>query len=128
MREIRARAVIIFVLMPLFLFFVETCPAFDQAYEKAPEKLQAALIIKILAMSKEINTGEPISIHVLNAPAAAAELKKAVDRKIGKSILADVRDSNMMPVEWRARPRFISADMTTWTWKRSSITAVKTGY
>ncbi len=43
MREIKTRVLIIFVLMALFLFFGETCPAFDKAYEKAPEKLKAAL-------------------------------------------------------------------------------------
>ncbi len=99
MRELKTRALIIFVLIPLFILSGETCPAFDRQYEKAPAKLQAALIIKILAMSKEINTGDPISIHVLNAPEAATELKKAVGRKIGKSVLAEVRDSDEMPLD-----------------------------
>ncbi|MCP4692700.1 MAG: YfiR family protein [Desulfobacterales bacterium] len=72
--------------------------AMAEPFAKVPEKLQAAILIKILAMSKEINNGEDISIHVVNAPDAAAELRKAVGRKIGKSTLVAVSEGPTAPL------------------------------
>ncbi len=68
-----------------------------QSLEKLPEKLQAALFIKLLSMSKDINNGKDISIYVLNAPAEAVELKKAKGRMIGKSRLVSVQEGNRLP-------------------------------
>ncbi len=48
-------------------------------------------------MSKEINNGEAISIHVVDAPEAAAELRKAVGRKVGKARLTAVSEGPAPP-------------------------------
>ena len=69
-----------------------------QAFEQVPEKLQAALFVKVLGMSKEISNGEDISIHVVRSPGTAAELRKAIGRKIGKSKLVAVNEGDEMPV------------------------------
>ncbi|MDM8540301.1 YfiR/HmsC family protein [Desulfococcaceae bacterium HSG9] len=73
--------------------------AYAGNYGPAPEKLQAALFVKILAMSKEISSTENVSIHVINASAVATQLRKAVGRKIGKSVLAAVNASDSIPAE-----------------------------
>ena len=74
-----------------------TLPAYAESYGKVPEKLQAALFVKILMMSREINSGEDISIYVVNAPEAAAELRKAVGLSIGKSVLRAVYEGREIP-------------------------------
>ncbi len=83
------RYILLFILT-LEIAAVPRSMAMAETYAKVPEKLQAAILIKILAMSKEISNGEEISIHVIGAPEAAAELRKAVGRKIGRSTLAAV--------------------------------------
>ena len=88
------RNVILFFLV-LLLFL--TLPAYAESYGKVPEKLQAALFVKILMMSKEINNGEDLSVYVVNAPEAAAELRKAVGLTIGKSVLKAVHEGTELP-------------------------------
>jgi hypothetical protein len=68
-----------------------------ESFAEVPEKLQAALFIKILTMSKEMNNGKELRIHVVNAPDVAAELRKAVGLKIGKSTLTEVNEGPDIP-------------------------------
>ncbi len=91
------RRYILPLVLTLQLIAVPRSMAMAETFAKVPEKLQAAIFIKILAMSKELNGGEEISIHVVNAPDAAAELRKAVGRKIGKSMLVAVSEGSTTP-------------------------------
>ncbi len=91
------RYILLFILM-LEVVVVPRSMAMAETFAKVPEKLQAAILIKILAMSKEISNGEEISIHVVDAPEAAAELRKAVGRKIGKSTLVAVSEGSVIPL------------------------------
>lgn len=64
---------------------------------KLPEKIQAAIFVKILSMSKEIVEQDEITIHVLNAPGVASEMRKAVGRSIGDGILVEVNEDPGLP-------------------------------
>ncbi|OQY52029.1 MAG: hypothetical protein B6245_23970 [Desulfobacteraceae bacterium 4572_88] len=90
---------LVYLMLTLFVMLGGRCLASAQPFEKVPEKLQAALFIKVLAMSKEISGGDDISIHVVGSPAAAAEFRKAIGRKIGKSKLAEVSESDGIPLD-----------------------------
>ncbi|MEZ4525371.1 MAG: YfiR/HmsC family protein [Desulfobacterales bacterium] len=79
------------------LLILPALPVYAESYGKIPEKLQAALFVKLLVMSREINTGEDISIYVVNAPAAAAELRKAVGLSVGKSVIRSVGEGREIP-------------------------------
>ncbi len=86
---------ILLFFMTMFIFL--TLPVYAESYGKVPEKLQAALFVKLLVMSREINSGEDLSIYVVNAPEAAAELRKAVGLSIGKSVLRAVYEGKGFP-------------------------------
>ncbi len=85
------------ILFLLVLFIFLTLPVCAESYGKVPEKLQAALFVKILVMSREISNRDEISIYVVNAPEAAAELRKAVGLSIGKSVIRSVEEGRGIP-------------------------------
>jgi len=64
-------------------------PAFAQ--EQAPAKLQAALIMKLLAFYTNLGDG-PFAIHVVGAPDVAGELKSLVGKTAGKASLSGVTE------------------------------------
>lgn len=66
-------------------------------YDNAPEPLQAALLLKVLALDNDINTGSEVSIHVINSPGVAELLKKAIGKKIGKSVLTNITQGPELP-------------------------------
>ncbi len=82
--------------MIIFAFAIQ---AHAESFDRVPEKLQAALFVKILAMSKEISVLPEITVYVLKDPAIAAELQKAVGRQIGKSTLSAVNEGDTVPSE-----------------------------
>ncbi|MGE0085164.1 MAG: YfiR/HmsC family protein [Desulfococcaceae bacterium] len=102
-----------FLVLLLFL----TLPVYAESYGKVPEKLQAALFVKILMMSKEINNGEDLSVYVVNAPEAAAELRKAVGLSIGKSVLRAVYEGKGFP-SFRPSVVYIGEDTNIERWIR----------
>lgn len=55
-------------------------PVGAESYGRVPAKLQAALIVKVLGMSREIDGQGEVSIHVLSDPETLDELRKGVGR------------------------------------------------
>lgn len=72
---------------------VVSMPTFAQA---PPPKLQAALLIKLLAYYTNLGA-DPFVIHVIGAPEVASELKAHVGKTAGKATLNDVTTSNGLP-------------------------------
>lgn len=64
-----------------------------QAQDKAPAKLQAALIMKLLAFYTNLG-GDPFTIHVVGAPDVAEELKTMVGKTAGKATLNTVTEGD----------------------------------
>ena len=64
-----------------------------KAQSKAPAKLQAALILKLLAFYTNLG-GDPFTIHVIGAPDVAAELKGLVGKTAGKATLNGVTEGD----------------------------------
>lgn len=60
-----------------------------QAQDQAPAKLQAALIMKLLAFYTNLGD-KPFTIQVVGAPDIAKELKALVGKSAGKATLNDV--------------------------------------
>jgi hypothetical protein len=71
------------------------------AAERVPIKIQAVLIAKLLVFNKGISDGGHISIYVIGAPEFAAEMKKAVGKKIGKSRLVAITEGTSLPSSWK---------------------------
>ena len=75
--------------------------ALADASERVPAKIQALLIAKLLVFNKGISDGGHISIYVIGAPEFAAEMKKAVGKKIGKSRLVAISEGTSLPSSWK---------------------------
>ena len=72
-----------FILITVYgLFF---CLPAAWATDKAPEGVQAALFVKLLAFHKNLQPN--ISIHVISFPSLAGELKDIIGEKIGSATL-----------------------------------------
>jgi len=95
MKKINALTIFnIFLFLILFgIFSVSKA----ENYGNVPPKIQAALFLKLFAFKNDINKGESVSIHVIDAADFAEEMKKAVGRPIGKSQLTDVNESPDLP-------------------------------
>lgn len=63
----------------------------------APAKIQAAIVVKLLALEKSISGGGDVSVFVIGSPEFAAEIRKAVGRPVGKSKLASVEEGDGLP-------------------------------
>ena len=84
-------------LMLLMAFLTFAGLAFPvQAQDKAPDKLQAALIMKLLAFYTNLGA-DPFTIHVIGAPGVASELKKLEGKTAGKATLNGVTTSDGLP-------------------------------
>lgn len=71
--------------------------SFVQAAEgKAPAKLQAAIIVKLLPMYNNL-AGKEYTIHVIDAPDVAQELQGMVGKTTGKGVLKNVTSSAGVP-------------------------------
>ena len=66
------------------------------AQDKAPAKLQAALLLKILAFYTNLGD-KPFTIHVVGAPDIAKELKALVGKTAGKATLNAVNEGSGAP-------------------------------
>ena len=64
------------------------------AQTKAPPKLQAALILKLLAFYTNLG-GDPFTIHVVGAPDVASELKGLIGKPAGKASLNGVTEGGI---------------------------------
>ncbi|QTA89162.1 YfiR family protein [Desulfonema magnum] len=78
---------------------LSVCPAFAADIQKAPEQIQAAIFVKLLSFNEGLNNGGDISIHVIEDPHFAAEMKTIIGEKIGRSKLAIVSESSDLPSE-----------------------------
>ncbi len=87
-------------MVSLWILFAGPGGGYADTYGALPEKIQAALLVKILPMSREMSEREKIAIHVVRAPKTAGELRKALGRSIGKAVLAEVAEGPDLP----ARP------------------------
>ncbi|GBC61560.1 hypothetical protein DENIS_2522 [Desulfonema ishimotonii] len=65
----------------------------------APVDIQATLFIKLFIFNNDLNKGKDITIHVINSPEFAAEIRKSVGKKIGKSKLISVSEADSLPSE-----------------------------
>ena len=63
----------------------------------APPDVASALIVKLLAMEKNLAAGSEISIHVIGSPALAEAFTKAVGIQIGSAKLAKVTADDNLP-------------------------------
>ncbi len=82
----------------LFLLVLLVFPSIPQAeYDHAPIDIQAKLFLKLFLFNNDLNQGEDVVIHVIDAPAFAAEIKKAVGMEIGKSRLSAVTEGHGLP-------------------------------
>ena len=74
------------------------CPILlAQDYSTAPAGVQAALFVKILAFDRQISAGGEVTIHVVDAPDVARELKRAVGMSIGAATLKSVSEGPDIP-------------------------------
>ncbi len=69
-----------------------TTVTFSKPTKGVPAKLQVALILKLLPFNKNL-TGD-ISIHVINAPEVATELKAVIGKSFGSFKLAKVTEGD----------------------------------
>ena len=69
-----------------------------QAQQTAPPKLQAALIMKLLAFNTNLGAN-PFTIHVVGAPDVAAALETHVGKTAGKATLETVTKSDALPAD-----------------------------
>lgn len=84
------RRVAFLVLLSLTVLFSSSA----LAQQKAPPKLQAALLMKLLAFYNNLGDG-PFTIHVIGAPEVAAELKGLVGKPTGKASLSGVTEGDI---------------------------------
>lgn len=92
------------ILFMAIMLSVIGSPAFQAVAddsERVPVKIQAVLIAKLLVFDKDISSGGHISIHVIGAPDFAAEMKKAVGKKIGQSRLVAITEGTSLPTAWK---------------------------
>ncbi|QTA83008.1 DUF4154 [Desulfonema limicola] len=68
-------------------------------YKNAPVDIQSSLFIKLFLFNNDFNNGKDIVVHVINSSEFAAEIRKSLGKKIGKSKLARVTESEGMPYE-----------------------------
>ena len=69
-----------------------------QATDEAPPKLQAALIMKLLAFYNNLGA-KPFTIHVVGAPDVAKHLKAQIGKTAGKATLNAVTEGDAAPSE-----------------------------
>ncbi len=81
------------------VLFAFCSTGFPAGAGKAPEKVQAALFMKLLAFHKGIASGGKVVIYVAAAPDFAQELRKGVGKKIGSAELAEVVSGDGVPDE-----------------------------
>jgi hypothetical protein len=67
--------------------------------QKAPESVQAALFLKLLAFHKGISCSSSATAHVVHSKAFAREMEKGVGKKMGSAELRSVTSSDSMPVK-----------------------------
>jgi hypothetical protein len=65
--------------------------------QKSPADVTAALLIKVAAFEKNLNSSGDISIYVMDAPEVAAELQKGIGNAIGKSCLTQIESGADLP-------------------------------
>lgn len=87
-----------FITVVFSLFFLVQ-PALSENIGEAPFPLQAALFLKLLAFDKNISSGGSVTIHVVDAPEFAAEMKKAEGKPIGSAKLEKVTAGDNLPSE-----------------------------
>lgn len=75
----------------------ESSAAPEREYGAAPVEIQAALFIKLFLFNKDLNSGGDLVLHVIDAPAFAAEIGKSVGKRIGKSTFTAVTESDGLP-------------------------------
>ncbi len=68
-----------------------------ESYDSASPKIQAAIFLKLLAFSKDLDSAGDISVHVIGSPEFADEMKKSVGREIGKSKIVSVEETSELP-------------------------------
>ncbi|MBD3240023.1 MAG: DUF4154 domain-containing protein [Chitinivibrionales bacterium] len=82
-----------------FAILLAFCTTAFTGTEKAPEKVQAALFMKLLAFHKGIASGGDVVVYVAAASDFAAELRKGIGKKIGSAELVSVIEGNETPTE-----------------------------
>ena len=83
------------LLLPCVLFLVYSRA--DAQLKKAPADVAAVMLIKVADFEKNISDGRDISIYVIDAPDVAVELRKAIGKPIGKSVLRSVESDSKLP-------------------------------
>ncbi len=68
-------------------------------YAKAPVELQAKVFSKVFLFNNKLIKGGDIVVHVIDSAEFAAELRKLVGKKMGKSKLAAVTENVGLPAE-----------------------------
>ena len=68
-------------------------------YVKAPTDLQAKLFSKVFLFNNNLTKGGDIVVHVIHSTEFAAELRKSIGQKIGKSKISVVTESEGLPGE-----------------------------
>lgn len=69
-------------------FIILTLLQMSYAQSKAPQNIQAALFIKVLGLNK--NLAGDITLHVMDNPSFANEMKKHLGKKVGTGTLKSV--------------------------------------
>lgn len=82
------------VVAVLLIFCVTTSTG---GVSKAPESVQAALFVKLLAFHKGVASGEQVVVYVADAGEFATELRKAIGQKIGAAKLVEVTSGSDVP-------------------------------
>ncbi|PWB75292.1 hypothetical protein C3F09_02725 [candidate division GN15 bacterium] len=97
------------------------------AAKDAPPDVASALIIKLLALEKNLAAGSEVSIHVIGSPALAEAFSKAVGIPIGAAKLGKVTGGDILPP---AKPSVVcladaaKASMVTEYTRREKVASV----
>jgi hypothetical protein len=83
-------------MLMVLVLYSSISPAFGQAADEAPAKLQAALIMKLLAFYNNLGS-QPFTIHVVGAPDVAKQLKGQIGKTAGKATLNAVTEGDAAP-------------------------------
>ena len=85
-------------LLLIFLFTAFSASPLQAQGDAAPPKLQAALIMKLLAFYTNLG-GAPFTVHVIGSDAVATALEAHVGKSAGKATLNAVTKSDGVPSE-----------------------------
>jgi YfiR/HmsC-like len=78
-------------------FFLLGHATLNAQSKAAPAKAAAALVVKLASFEKKVSGSGDVTIYVMGAPNVAAEIKKAIGKKMGGASLKSVEEGAGLP-------------------------------